>query len=153
MTHLVLPLCSGGYLNESNWEKDGWSWRCFRNVKWPTFWISTGPSGLHQYRLRTVFQEVDMPWSWPVNVNYHEAKAFANWKSDQAGVPRDTGYRILSEPEHHRIRDESATNDALGTQRDPSMVADGHAMASAHRANSNLAFGSESPVDGMTPSR
>eukprot|EP00045_Choanoeca_perplexa_P010846 m.112559 g.112559 ORF g.112559 m.112559 type:complete len:842 (-) comp15414_c0_seq1:171-2696(-) len=142
---------SGGYLNESNWEKDGWQWRCFRNVKWPTFWVPTGPSGLHQYRLRTIFEEVDMPWSWPANVNYHEAKAFANWKSDQAGVPRENGYRILSEAEHHRIRDESTIDMSLGTKRDPSMVADGPTMAAKYNANSNLAFGSESPVDAMAP--
>ena len=38
-----------------------------------------------------------MPANWPVEVNYHEAKAFCKWKG------RD--YRILSEAEHHAIRD------------------------------------------------
>ena len=40
-----------------------------------------GPSGLHQYRLRTMFDEVPLPWDWPALVNYHEAKAFATWKT------------------------------------------------------------------------
>lgn len=40
-----------------------------------------GPSGLHQYRLRTLFDEVPLPPDWPVLVNFHEAKAFATWKS------------------------------------------------------------------------
>ena len=26
-----------------------------------------------------------MPWDWPVEVNYLEAKAFCNWKSAQTG--------------------------------------------------------------------
>eukprot|EP00730_Choanoeca_flexa_P002784 TRINITY_DN11172_c0_g1_i1.p1 TRINITY_DN11172_c0_g1~~TRINITY_DN11172_c0_g1_i1.p1 ORF type:complete len:843 (+),score=227.20 TRINITY_DN11172_c0_g1_i1:155-2683(+) len=143
---------SGGYLDESHWEADGWKWRCFRNVKWPTFWVPSGPSGLHQYRLRTIFEEVDMPWNWPVNVNYHEAKAFANWKSAQAGLDKDSGYRILSEAEHHRIRDESQFDESLGTARDPGMVADGPTMVEQYGHNLNLAYGSESPVDAMAPS-
>lgn len=36
---------------------------------------------MHQYRLRTMFDEVSLPWDWPVLVNYHEAKAFATWKT------------------------------------------------------------------------
>lgn len=40
-----------------------------------------GPSGLHEYRLRTVFDEMPLPREWPVLVNFHEAKAFATWKT------------------------------------------------------------------------
>lgn len=43
--------------------------------------LSQGPSGFHEYRLRTLFEEVPLPMSWPVLVNYHEAKAFAKWKT------------------------------------------------------------------------
>ena len=39
-----------------------------------------------------------MPWDWPVDVNYHEAKAYCKWKG--------TEYRLLTEAEHHRIRGE-----------------------------------------------
>jgi hypothetical protein len=28
-------------------------------------------------------QIIDMPWDWPVEVNYHEAKAFLKWKGEQ----------------------------------------------------------------------
>lgn len=42
-----------------------------------------GPSGLHEYRLRTLFEEVALPSSWPVLVNFHEAKAFATWKTSR----------------------------------------------------------------------
>lgn len=44
-----------------------------------------------------MFDNVEMPKNWPVEVNYHEAKAFCNWKGK--------GYRVLSEAEHHAIRD------------------------------------------------
>ncbi len=43
---------AGGYNQPSYWSKEGWGWRTFRNVKWPTFWVPNGPAGLHQYKLR-----------------------------------------------------------------------------------------------------
>eukprot|EP00043_Microstomoeca_roanoka_P002639 m.39514 g.39514 ORF g.39514 m.39514 type:complete len:861 (-) comp11615_c0_seq1:44-2626(-) len=144
---------SGGYLDESVWEPEGWRWRCFRNVKWPTFWVPTGPAGLHQYRMRTIFDVIDMPWSWPVNVNYHEAKAFANWKSDREGRDRTKGYRLITEAEHNRIRDDYMADESLGVARDPGMVADGNVMANDYGFNLNLAYGSESPVDAHKPTK
>jgi hypothetical protein len=44
-----------------------------------------------------MFDIIDMPLNWPVEVNYHEAKAFCKWKGDD--------YRVLTEAEHHAIRD------------------------------------------------
>jgi len=44
-----------------------------------------------------MFDIIDMPSNWPVEVNFHEAKAFCNWKGK--------GYRLLTEAEHHAIRD------------------------------------------------
>lgn len=29
----------GGYSNKKWWSEAGWSWRTYRNVKWPTFWV------------------------------------------------------------------------------------------------------------------
>lgn len=144
---------SGGYLDESLWEKEGWKWRCFRNVKWPTFWKPVGPSGLHQYRLRTIFEEIDMPWNWPAVVNYHEAKAFANWRSDSEGIPRDKGYRLTTEGESLRMLNESAFDESLGVNRDPGMVHDGLDMPEKAGCNLNLAYGSESPVDALPSAR
>ncbi len=48
-------------------------------------------------RLRLMFDVVDMPTNWPVEVVYHEAKAFCSWK----GID----YRLITEAEHHAIRD------------------------------------------------
>ena len=43
-----------------------------------------------------MFDNLEMPWSWPVEINYHEAKAYCTWKG--------TGYRLLTEAEHNAIR-------------------------------------------------
>ena len=95
-------VADGGYVNERFWSHEGWAWRGFRNIKHPTFWVALGPAGLHHYQLRTIFETVDMQWDWPVCVNFHEAKAYCAWKSEQenAAMP----YRLLTEAEHHAIR-------------------------------------------------
>ena len=43
-----------------------------------------------------MYDVIDMPWDWPVDVNYHEAKAFCKWKGPE--------YRLPTEAEHNRIR-------------------------------------------------
>ncbi len=42
-----------------------------------------------------------MPWDWPVEVNYHEAKAFCNWKKMLSGQP----VRLPTEDEWYRLHD------------------------------------------------
>lgn len=90
----------GGYARTELWTEIGWKWRTFRNAKWPTFWQRKGPQGHHEYDLRLLFDITPMPWSWPVSVNYHEAAAFAKWKSLQTGK----NLRLLCETEHRAIR-------------------------------------------------
>jgi len=70
----------GGYRNEDYWCEDGWAWRKHRNMKWPFFWTPVGPQGSHEYGLRTIFEEIPMQWSFPVDVTYYESKAFCKWK-------------------------------------------------------------------------
>lgn len=122
---------SGGYTNEKFWSRDGWDWRQFRNVKFPTFWVQEGPSGLHQYKLRTNFEVVDMEWSWPAIVNYHEAKAYCAWKTEIENSA--TPYRLLTEAEHNAIRDNETDDPVMQPQN--------------HKFNFNLKYGSENPVD------
>ena len=45
-----------------------------------------------------MFDVTEMPVDWPVEVNYHEAKAFCKWKGPS--------YRLPTEAEHHSIRDD-----------------------------------------------
>lgn len=68
---------AGGYTKKEFWTEEGWSWCTFKQARMPLFWRESNGS----YKLRLVAQEIDMPWSWPVEVNYLEAKAFCNWKS------------------------------------------------------------------------
>ncbi len=76
----------GGYNDARWWSAEGWKWRTFRNAKWPTFWVPDGPAGLHQYRLRLVFEDVAWAPALPAVVNFHEAKAFCAWLSDKHAV-------------------------------------------------------------------
>lgn len=112
---------AGGYADEQYWSHEGWKWRRFRNVKWPTFWVQNGPAGSHLFKLRTIFEIIDMPPDWPAVVNFHEAKAYCAWKSAQdGGMP----YRLLTEAEHHALRSDTIND-----------------------ANNNLISGSESPIN------
>ncbi|XP_051867130.1 uncharacterized protein LOC127567942 isoform X2 [Pristis pectinata] len=93
---------------------------------------------LPEYRYRAMFDILLMPWDWPVEVNYHEAKAFCMWKGN--------GYRFLTEAEHHRIR--SGSQKPLGgdVTSDPIFCDD---IKEKH--NINLAFGSPTPVTMYPP--
>ncbi len=111
---------AGGYSEEKYWSADGWAWRSFRNIKWPTFWVQDGPAGSHLYKLRMIFEIVDMQLNLPACVNFHEAKAYCAWRSERDG---GTPYHLLTEAEHNTIRD-----------------------GKEHNYNNNLTTGGESPV-------
>lgn len=49
------------------------------------------------FKFRLMFDIVNMPRNWPVEVNYHEAKAYCKWKGQD--------FRLITEAEHHAIRD------------------------------------------------
>ena len=81
----------GGYTDQKYWTDEGWKWRNFKQAEMPLFW-RRGEKG---YFLRLVAEEIPMPWSWPVEVNYLEAKAFCNWKSLKTGK----NFRLPTEAE------------------------------------------------------
>lgn len=74
---------AGGYLQESFWEPEGWSWKNYAKAEHPTFWVKNRDKD--EWLLRTMTQEIPMPWNWPVEVNFHEAKAFCRWKTGLSG--------------------------------------------------------------------
>jgi len=86
---------AGGYDNPAYWTEEGWKWNSFRKLGMPLFWRKDA----NGYRLRLVAEEIEMPWSWPVEVNYLEAKAFCNWKSEQTGQT----FRLPTEAEWYRL--------------------------------------------------
>jgi 5-histidylcysteine sulfoxide synthase/putative 4-mercaptohistidine N1-methyltranferase len=94
---------AGGYQNRAYWTEEGWNWNSFRNLGMPLFWRKDE----NGYRLRLVAEEIDMPWSWPAEVNYLEAKAFCNWKSELEGRQ----FRLPTEAEWYRLADLSLTHD------------------------------------------
>lgn len=90
-------VASGAYSEDKYWQAEGLMWRRFRNTKRPTFWVANGPEGLHDYKLRTIFEIIDMPWDWPVEVNFHEAQAYCRWKQEQD--KSKLHYRLITEAE------------------------------------------------------
>ena len=88
---------ANGYGTESFWEEEGRAWRCHTRAEYPVFWIRQGA----EWRLRLMTEEIPMPWDWPVEVNYHEAKAFCNWKAATTGQP----FRLPTEDEWYRLYD------------------------------------------------
>lgn len=86
---------AGGYEHERLWEEEGRAWKNYTHAAHPTFWIRDADG----WRLRLMLEEVAMPWDWPVEVNYHEAKAFCNWQTEQTGQP----VRLPTEDEWYRL--------------------------------------------------
>eukprot|EP00752_Nemacystus_decipiens_P010073 g8977.t1 len=144
-----------GYARQELWTDVGWKWKMFRNVKKPHFWVSEGPSGLHQYHLRTVFDEVPLPLDAPVLTNFHEAKAFAAWKTlkeEEALGGEARAYRLTTELEQRLLR--GAQCDPPSTESpeliDP-VLSSVESIALGGTANTSLTHGSETPVDTFPP--
>jgi 5-histidylcysteine sulfoxide synthase/putative 4-mercaptohistidine N1-methyltranferase len=93
----------GGYQHQEHWTEEGRGWLSYSRARHPLFWVADG-SG---YRFRTLAEEIDMPWNWPVEVNCLEAKAFCNWKAAKTGQP----LRLPSEDEWYRLRDHVGVED------------------------------------------
>ena len=88
---------AGCYRQQNWWTEEGWYWREFKQADYPLFWIKDGDN----WKLRTMASEIPLPWNWPVEVNYLEAKAFCNWKAAMTGKP----VRLPTEDEWNRLRD------------------------------------------------
>jgi len=86
-----------GYVREQWWTPEGWKWRCYLDAQMPRFWRKEADG----YLLRLVDREIPMPWNWPVEVNFLEAKAFCNWKTVRDGRP----VRLPTEAEWVHLRD------------------------------------------------
>ena len=87
----------GGYATASFWTEEGWNWVGYSNACHPLFWIPSDGD----WRFRTMTRIVPMPWDWPVEVNYLEAKAFCNWMAQKRGKT----IRLPTEDEWYRLRD------------------------------------------------
>lgn len=121
----------GGYRKPRYWSEEGFAWRSFRDIQHPSFWVAENAGFTDAtFRLRTVFEEIEMAWNWPVVVNFHEAKAYAAWRGEQDRVAG--GYRLPTEAEHRRMRQVDSIE---RTEQVEAIY------------NLSLRYGSESPVD------
>ena len=99
---------AGGYGEERFWNVEGQGWLDYTAATAPTFWrIKNG-----QFYLRTMTEEIPMPWNWPVEVNCLEAQAFCAWKSETSGQQ----VRLPTEDEWFRLYEF-----ALGTEDDSTL--------------------------------
>lgn len=94
---------AGGYRDDSYWLQEGLQWRNFTKAEHPTFWIKSD----QDWHCRLLTEVIVMPWDWPVDVNYHESKAFCNWKAQQSGQ----SVRLPTEDEWYRIYDFSGVDE------------------------------------------
>lgn len=88
----------GGYQSKQWWTEEGWNWREFKQAEHPVFWTKVGDT----YQYRSMLTLIDMPWDWPVDVNYLEAKAFCNWLTARTGK----SIRLPTEAEWYRLYDD-----------------------------------------------
>ena len=147
-----------GYQKKEYWTVEGWDWVLHAKPCHPHFWVcrqgcvshcagvlanhthcraeASSNGEVQEYFYRAMFDELEMPWSWPVEVNYHEAKAYCRWRGDS--------FRLLTEAEKIRIRGEELPPEE-GLKSDP-------AFANFPPFNLNLQFCSSTPVNYFPPS-
>ena len=94
---------ANGYKTQSYWTEEGWAWCQYKKAEMPLFWQKEN----QQYQLRLMDEIIPMPWDWPVEINYLEAKAFCNWKSEQSNMklrmPTEAEWLYLYE--QHQVPD------------------------------------------------
>ena len=79
---------AGGYKQRSLWRDEDWIWLQSSGASHPSFWVFHGS----QPFLRTMFDEIPLPFDWPVYVSHAEASTYARW----------AGKELPSEAEWHR---------------------------------------------------
>lgn len=85
---------AGGYQDPALWQTNEVSvWFEEMSPTHPASWIKKPEGG---FAYRDIFNEREMPWDAPVEVNRHEAAAFAKW----------AGGRLLKEAEFHKLLQE-----------------------------------------------
>ena len=105
---------AGGYGNDECWEEEGRAWKHFAQANHPTFWVESTQG----WKLRLMLEEIPMPWDWPVDVNYHEAKAFCNWKAKLEGRL----VRLPTEDEWQRLYAQTGLAEILENKLAPANI-------------------------------
>jgi len=116
----------GGYLKKEYWDDEGLEYLKNSKAKHPEFWVLQ--NGVYLYR--SLSEVIDMPMSWPAEVNALEAEAFCRYKSKKDGV----NYILPSEAEYRAIYEYANLED----------------IPDLHESRANINFyhyASSSPVD------
>lgn len=116
-----------GYDREEFWCEEGQEFLKNSGVKYPPFWIQNSDGS---FSYRALAKHIEMPLSWPVDVNALEAAAFCRYKSKKDGLE----YTLPSEAEYMAIYEHSGLRD----------------IPEFHESRANLNFyhyASSSPVD------
>jgi len=92
----------GGYQKNKYWTQEGQQWLNFKKPTMPCFWFVKA----QQYFQRNLLNEIPLPMNWPAEVNYLEAKAFCQWKSEKS----QSNIRLPSEAEWLCLRDKISTD-------------------------------------------
>jgi ergothioneine biosynthesis protein EgtB len=79
---------SGGYGERSFWDQKGWEWIQTSGIEHPKFWVRRGTEWFY----RSMFEEIPLPFAWPVYVSHAEAQAYARWR----------GRSLPTEAQYHR---------------------------------------------------
>jgi 5-histidylcysteine sulfoxide synthase/putative 4-mercaptohistidine N1-methyltranferase len=93
-----------GYSNLAYWDEEGQTFLKQKDVKYPTFWI---PKNDGNFDLRLLDKIIELPLSWPVEVNALEAMAFCRWKSEK----EDNNYALISEAQWYHLYNEAKIQD------------------------------------------
>ena len=111
---------AGGYENQDYWSEEAWNWQRTNNTQHPKFWIAADGG----YKYRAMFDKIDLPLDFPVEVNYYEARAYCRYLGQE--------FRLMTEGEWHIASQKKDSNQDC-----------------IENYNLNLKFASPTPVAGI----
>lgn len=111
---------SGAYNDSKFWCKEGLKWKTKTNSEHPKFWIPQDP---HKFAYRAMFDVLELPIDWPIEVNKFEALAYISYKNKNCRLLTEAEFKLMTKNEYN-------TKEPLFN----------------NEINLNLKFGSPSPV-------
>ncbi|MEL6440069.1 MAG: 5-histidylcysteine sulfoxide synthase [Cyanobacteria bacterium J06621_8] len=81
-----------GYHNPEFWDDQSWTWLQNHQIQHPKFWILNKAG----YQYRAMFDVIDLPLNWPVEVNYYEAMAYCAWKGQNIRLMTEAEWQVAS---------------------------------------------------------
>jgi putative 4-mercaptohistidine N1-methyltranferase len=140
---------ANGYRERKYWGNEGWEWLQTTDkntwkkeiIDCPLFWLKDSNTK-NGFKLRLIFDEIELPLNWPVEVSYHESRAYCAWLQEKNRLT-NSFYRLIKEEEFKLIRGDDIIrerNNLSGAQRD--FVAFNRELGNTH-----CQFISPTPVD------